>query len=54
MDKIFMLNFKVSRLRYFKFVQYRIALDQGWAFLRYMTAINYLDMKMLDDKTEIS
>ncbi len=29
-------------------------LEQGWAFLRYMTAINYLDMKRLDDKTEIS
>ncbi len=27
---------------------------QGWAFLRYMTAINYLEMKMLDDKTKIS
>jgi hypothetical protein len=29
------------------------ALNQAWAFLRYMTAINYLDMKMLDDKTKI-
>jgi hypothetical protein len=29
-------------------------LGEGWAFLRYMTAINYLDVKMLDDKTEIS
>jgi hypothetical protein len=30
------------------------SLKQGWAFLKCMTAINYLDMKMLNNKTEIS